>query len=126
MKYNVSLGLLATEAMSELTRAEGSNSEDHYRLFLEKTAEVCRAVRRSYEELHVDTATLPPLTVNFLSAVMASQPQVITRTNATKLEIVNSVEPVVIAIMKQRRAPTSDERFRIAEALYQTSAADRD
>jgi hypothetical protein len=122
MRYNVSLGMLATEAMTELTKAEINNSADNYRRFLEKTAEFCKSLRRSYGNLSIDPATLPPPAVSFLSAVMATQPQ--TQTSNTKLEVVNNLEPLISSILSQQRIPTADERLKIAQALYDTSAAD--
>jgi len=122
MRYNVSLGLLATDAMTELTKAEASDNEQHYRAFLEKSAEFCRSIRRSYAQLQIVPGTLPAPAVSFLNAVKASEQERLSAT--TKLEAINVLEPLIVTILNQQRIPTEEERLKIAQALYQTSAAD--
>jgi hypothetical protein len=123
MRYNVNLGLLAVDAMSELTKAEARGDYELYRAFLEKSAEFCRSVRDSYDRLHVDLGGLPQPAGGFLSAVMKREqersPQV-----SPKLEAVDILEPFIASILDAKRTPTPDERLKIAKALYETSAAD--
>jgi hypothetical protein len=123
MRYNVNLGMLATDAMTQLTKAEARNDYELYRTFLQKSAEFCRSIRNSYDRLEIDPGNLPAPAGNFLCAVMKREhdrfPQA-----SPKLETINQLEPLITAILDQQRVPTPEERFRIAKALYETSAAD--
>jgi hypothetical protein len=123
MRYNVNLGMLATDAMTELTKAEARNDYGLYRTFLQKSAEFCRSTRSSYDRLEIDPGNLPAQAGNFLCAVMKREhersPQA-----SPKLETINTVEPLITAILEEERVPTPEERLKIAKALYETSAAD--
>jgi hypothetical protein len=123
MRYNVGLGLLATDAMTELTRAENRDDYELYQTFLRKSAEFCRSVRDSYDRLQVDPVNLPSPAGNFLSAVMKRQQERRPDLNP-KVEIINALEPLITTILSEQRIPTPEERLKIARALYETSAAD--
>lgn len=122
MHYDVSLGLLATDAMTELTRAEARGEYEHYRAFLQKSAEFCRSIIDTYGQLRIDAGDASALALSFLSAVMRRDPQ--PASTAFKLDNVTQVEPLIRAIIEQNRIPTPEERLRIAQVLYQASAAD--
>jgi hypothetical protein len=123
MRYNVNLGLLAVDAMSVLTKAEARGDDELYRTFLERSAEFCRSVRDSYDRLQVDLGGLPQPAGSFLSAVMRRE-QERSPHASPKLEAVDALEPFITSILEAKRAPTPDERLKIAKALYETSAAD--
>jgi hypothetical protein len=123
MRYNVGLGLLATDAMTQLTKAEARDDYDLYRTFLLKSVEFFRSIRDSYDPLEIDTKTLPAPAGNFLCAVMKRE-QEHSPHASFKVETVNEVEPLIAAILGQQRKPTPEERLKIAKALYETSAAD--
>ena len=123
MNCNVNLGVLATAAMTELTKAEARDDYQLYRAFLQKSAEFFNSIRDSYDPLHVDLNHLPAPAGNFLSAVMKRE-EARNQNAGPKLEAVNALEPLITAILNEERKPTPDERFKIAKALYETSAAD--
>lgn len=124
MRYNVSLGMLATEAMTELSKATAHDDYSHYRAFLERSAEFCRSLRRSYSPLHVDLKAAPSFVGgNVIYAVLKRESARAPYATA-KVKTVDAIEPLIARILSEGRAPTSDESLQIAEVLYETSAAD--
>ena len=123
MRYNVNLGMLATDAMTELTRAEARDDYELYRIFLQKSADVCRSIRSSYDRLEIDPVSLPAPVGSFSSAVMKREHERFPQASP-KLETINTLEPLIAAILNEQRVPTPEERLKIAKALYETSAAD--
>ena len=123
MRYKVSLGMLATEAMTELGKASAQEDYSHYRGFLVKRAEFCKSLRRSYAPLHLDPKTVPPLVGSVIYAVIKRDSAQIPCASA-KIETINTLEPLIAQILHEGRVPTLDESLQIAEGLYEASAAD--
>jgi hypothetical protein len=121
MEYDIRLGLMATDAISELTRARSLDRLEAYRSFLEKSANYCRSLRHTYGHLTEIPPTIPLEAQTFLAAIMKTQ-HPSPRTSA-KLEIVNKLEPLIEKILTENRVPTKPERLEIARGLYQSSAA---
>jgi hypothetical protein len=123
MHYNVNLGLLATDAVRQLTQAEAGDDDQLYTVFLQKSVEFCHLIRDSYDRLQFDPVGLPAPAGTFLSAVMKREqernPQA-----SPKLKAVYALEPLLADILNQGRRPTDDERFAILKALYEASSAD--
>jgi len=123
MHYNVNLGLLATDAVTQLTKAEARNDDGLYQAFLQKSLQVCRSIRDSYDRLQIDPGNLPAPAGSFLSAVMKREQERYPKVNP-KLKAVTELEPLLDAILKAERRPTDEERLEIVKVLYEASAAD--
>ncbi|MBZ5591114.1 MAG: hypothetical protein LAP39_02690 [Acidobacteriia bacterium] len=123
MVYDVNLGILATQAITELTRATSYDEPDRYQLFLQKSAEFCRSVRESLSQMDLQE-TGPDDAARFLSAVMNSAGRPSSTSDAYKLRQVGDLEPIIEQILHEHRQPTDQEQLRIAELLYAASSAD--
>jgi hypothetical protein len=123
MKYNITLGMLATDAMTELNKASVQKDYGHYRGFLEKSAQFCRDLRRSYAPLRIDQVTQPYIGGAVMHAVHTFESGRPPYASA-KLETISKLEPLINKILSEERPPTQEESIQIAEGLYESSAAD--
>jgi hypothetical protein len=124
MHYDIRLGFLAADAMSEFSKATATKKKERYANFLERSAEYFKAVRTTYgRPAEADIKTnVPSHVAEFMRAIVSTQ-RVPPGLNA-KLEAVTSHERLVQAIRDERRQPSDDECLKIAKAIYKTSAAD--
>lgn len=124
MHYDIRLGFLAADAISEFSKATSTKEETRYRTFLERTAEYCKALRQTYgHPVEADiTATMPDAVANFMRTVIRSHhpsPAI-----TAKLQAVGSLETMLRAIHDEQRIPSDEECLNIARTIYTTSAAD--
>ena len=64
MRYDIQLGFLAADAITEFSRAAATKDAVRYSTFLDRTAEYCKAVRRTYGQLaEADILDTMPATV---------------------------------------------------------------
>ncbi len=124
MHYDIQLGFLAADAISEFSRAAATKEAAHYEAFLEQSTAYCRELRSTYgRPVETDiSAAMPTLVADFMRAVIKTQQP--SPTIAAKLEAVAAVERILQGIREQQRQPSDDECLRIAKAIYSTSAAE--
>ena len=123
MKYDIQLDMLATRAVSELVQAAAENDAQRYRLFLKTSAEFCQSVRESSPQFELDR-TVPNDATAFISAVMKISEQRCSERDRDRVYRVARLEPLIQQVLLENRLPTEDEQERIAEMLYEASAAD--
>lgn len=122
MTYDIQLGLLATQAVTDLLRAEAQQDDAHYRVFLLKSAEFCRAVRGSLSGVSLPHTTSKEVAA-FISAVRSSSEARSSEHERDRLTQISQIEPVINRVLKENRRPNADEQVQIAKALYSASAA---
>ena len=123
MIYDMELGLLATQAITDLVDAEARQDESRYRTFLEKSAEFCRAIREASAAVHLPETT-PSEIAALVSAVLKMSQERSSAFEQGRLRQVDQVEPVIRRVLDENRKPTPDEQLQIAELLYSATAAD--
>jgi hypothetical protein len=123
MTYNIQLGKLATQAVTELMLAEPSRDLTGYRSFLRKSSEFCQAIKQSAPALTVDQARPDEMT-HFLSAVVKGSERRSSGLDRDRLARVEAVEPLIRQLLEENRAPSQEEQLRIVELLHLGSAAD--
>jgi len=124
MNFDIKLGFLAADAISEYSKATSRHRSDRYSTFLERCDEYCREVKRTYGRA-VDTdilATMPNTIAEFMRAVIKSQQP--SPAIAAKLQAVSSLEALLSKIREEQRDPSEEECLSIAKTVYTTSAAD--
>lgn len=125
MKYDVQLGMLATEAVDHLLRAEASGDEEDYERFLLTTAKFCESVSDKDTSETVPQTT-PREAEAFISAVMKTSPSRSSENKRARLQQVKAMEAVVTKVLAEHRKPKPEEQMQIARMLYATSAAQFD
>ena len=124
MHYDIQLGFLAADAISEFSRAARTKEPADYEAFLEQTTSYCREFR-SLHSRPVETdisAAMPQPVADFMRAVVKTRPP--TPAVAVKLEAVGAVEKLLQSIREEQRQPSDNECLRIARTIYSTSAAE--
>jgi len=124
MHYDIRLGFLAADAISEFSKAANTKEDARYRAFLERSTEYCKAVRQVYgHPVETDiTAAMSPAFAGFMRTVIKSHPP--SPTITAKLQAVGSLEALLQAIRDEQRNPSDDECLDIAKTIYATSAAE--
>src|SRR5205823_3836491 len=124
MKYNIHLGSLADDAISEFSKANATKEVAHYEAFLQRSTEFCQAVRKIYgRAVETDVLnTMPNAVAEFMRAVIKTQPP--SPTASAKLAAINSLEELLQTIRSEGRPPSDGECLRIAKTIHVTSAAD--
>src|SRR6266542_4306620 len=124
MHYDIKLGFLAADAISEFSKATTTKEKARYRAFLERSAEYCKAVRKAYGrplETEIPT-TMPNSVADFMRAIANTQrlPPAVTQ----RIAAITFIEKSLRTIRKEKRLPSDDECLRIAKTIYATSVAD--
>lgn len=124
MNYDIKLGFLAADAISEFSKAASLQDAERYGTFLERCAEYCKEVKKTYgRPAESDIlATVPNAIADFMRAVIKTQqprPAI-----AAKLEAIGSLEALLTKIHEEQRTPSDDECLVIAKKVFETSAAD--
>lgn len=124
MHYDIGLGFLAADAISEFSKATSRRHEERYNAFLQRTADYCKALRQTYgHPMETDIpSAMPGALADFMRTVIRTQqpsPAV-----AAKLKAVESLEELIRTIRDERRPPSDEECLAIAKTIYATSAAD--
>lgn len=123
MTYDMQLGLLATQAVTDLLRAEAQQDDAQYRTFLLKSDEFCRSVRESLSSISLPSSTSAEVAA-FISAVMSLSEGRSSEHERARLSQISQIEPVIARVLSENRRPNADEQIQIAEVLYSASAAD--
>ena len=123
MTYDMELGLLATQAMTDLVHAEANQDDSSYRTFLVKSAEFCKSIREASVSVEL-SATTPTAIADLVSAVLKVSQERSSAYERDRLKQVEQIEPVIRRVLDENRKPTTAEQLQIAEALYSASAAD--
>jgi flavin-dependent dehydrogenase len=124
MHYNIELGSLADDAISEFSKAHATNDTAHYEAFLDRSAEYCKAVRTAYmPPVETDILdSMPDTIADFMRAVIRNEQPLPSAT--AKLEAIQSLEELLQRIRDQRRQPSQEECLKIAKTIYITSGAE--
>jgi hypothetical protein len=123
MHYDIRLGFLAADAISEFSRAAATKEKEGYTIFLERSVEYCKAVRGIYgRPVEADITAMTGQVAEFMRAVVNTQP--VSAGLTAKLKAVTSLEELVQAIRNDQREPSDDECLKIAKEIYASSAAD--
>jgi hypothetical protein len=123
MTYDMQLGLLATQAVTDLLRGEAQQDDAHYRTFLLKSADFCRSVRESLSSISLPSSTSKEVAA-FISAVMSLSEARSSERERERLSQISQIEPLIVRVLNENRRPNADEQVQIAEVLYSASAAD--
>jgi len=123
MTYDMHLGLLATQALTDLVLAGAENDEVRYRGSLLKVAEFCRAVRETVPTGGL-SANAPKDAAAFISAAMKVSDLRSSDFQKNRAERAQRIESLIETILRENRRPNADEQVQIAETLYSASAAD--
>ena len=123
MTYDMELGLLATQALTELVHAEAHQGDDRYRTFLEKSAEFCKSILEASASGAISETT-PAEIAALVSAVLKVSKERSSDYERDRLKQVEQIEPVIRQVLNENRKPTTDEQLQIADLLYAASAAD--
>jgi hypothetical protein len=124
MRYDIQLGFLATDAITEFSKASSTQNAGRYKAFLDKTGEYCQAFRKTYGhpvETDIPAAMQRDLADFMRTVVKTQQPS---PAIAAKLEAVGDDEGLLRAIAHDQRPPSDEECLRIAKTIYATSGAD--
>jgi hypothetical protein len=124
MHYDIQIGFLAADAISEFSKAAVTKDVTRYAAFLARTAEYCRAVRQTYGhpvETDIPTAIQGTLADFMRTVVRTHRPSPAV---AAKLQAVATVEGLLESIREEHRTPSDEECLGIAKTIYVTSAAD--
>ena len=100
MHYDIRLGFLAADAISEFSRATVTKEKESYTIFLERSVEYCKAVRGVYgRPVEADITAMTGQIADFMRAVVNTQrvPDGLT----AKLEAVTSLEELVQTIRNE-------------------------
>ena len=123
MTYDMELGLLATQAMTELVHAEAQQDDTRYRAFLERSAEFCRSIRETSASISISENT-PGEIAALVSAVVKVSQERSSVYERERLKQVEQIEPVIRRVLVEERKPTVKEQLQIADVLFSASAAD--
>ena len=123
MIYDMELGLLATQALTDLVDAEARQDDSSYRTFLEKSAEFCRSIRDASASVDLSATTNTEIAA-LVSAVLKVSQERSSAYERNRLKQVDQIEPVIRRVLEENRKPTVEEQLQIAELLYSASAAD--
>ena len=123
MTYDMELGLLATQAMTELVHAEAHQDDNRYRAFLEKSAEFCKSIQEASASVDLSETT-PTEIAALVSAVLKVSQERSSAYERDRLKQVEQIEPVIRRVLDEKRKPTPAEQLQIADVLYTASAAD--
>ena len=123
MNYDIQLGLLATQALTDLLLAVAGDDETRYRGFLLKSAEFCRSIRESEPSAALPQAT-SQAAVAFISTVMKVSEERSSVHEKSRFVSIQKIEPLIGRVLEENRRPNRDEQVQIAEVLYSASGAD--
>ena len=123
MTYDMELGLLATQALTELVHAEAHQDDNRYRTFLEKSAEFCRSIHEASASVDISEST-PGEIAALVSAVLKISQERSSAYERERLKQVEQIEPVIRRLLVENRKPTVEEQLQIADVLFSASAAD--
>ena len=122
MTYDMELGLLATQALTDLVHAEAQLDDNSYRAFVEKSAEFCKSIREASASVDLPASTASNIAA-FVAAVVKVSQERSSDFERERLGHVEQIEPVIRRVLDENRKPTPEEQLQIADLLYSASAA---
>ena len=123
MTYDMELGLLATQALTELIDAEAHQDDNLYRTFLQKSAEFCKSIREASASVNLSETATGEIAA-LVSAILKVSQERSSSYEQDRLKQVEKIEPVILRVLDENRKPTTEEQLQIADLLYSASAAD--
>lgn len=122
MTYDMELGLLATQALTELIDAEAHQDDKLYRTFLQKSAEFCKSIREASASVNLSETATGEIAA-LVSAILKVSQERSSSYEQDRLKQVEKIEPVILRVLGENRKPTTEEQLQIADLLYFASAA---